>query len=90
MHEVLERMEPAYHKALEKIWQKNKEKLLYKSEEEERQGGQESQQIQYEHLPLIREKMLGVYEPFVIKNMLTPETNAANRYAVEQFTVLLV
>lgn len=43
--------------------------------------------IQYEHLPMINDKIFGVYEPFVIKNLFAYETNAANKYAVQEFQV---
>jgi hypothetical protein len=79
LHEVLQRMDAAYVKALEKIWEKDKEKLLYK----EGEGECSLRGIQYEHLPVMREKIFGVYEPFIIKNLFSFETQAAHRYAVQ-------
>lgn len=79
MHEVLQRMDSAYLKALQKIWQKDKDKLIYKQNEEEHK----LKSIQYEHLPLIRDKIFGVYEPFTIKNIFSYETIAANKFAVQ-------
>lgn len=41
--------------------------------------------IKYEHLPLIHDKFMGVYEPFVLKNMFSPETPSARALAYSQF-----
>lgn len=32
---------------------------------------------------MIKDKIFGVYEPFVIKNLFSYDTNAANKYAVQ-------
>lgn len=34
---------------------------------------------------MIHDKIFGVYEPFVIKNLFTPELKAARQYAVVEF-----
>ena len=57
MGEVMQRMDASYVKILEKLWQKNKEELLYKYKSEE----DKIKDIQYEHLPLIHDKIFGVY-----------------------------
>jgi hypothetical protein len=76
-------MDSSYLKALEKIWEKDKEKLIYKEEDTSLKS------IQYEHLPMIKDKIFGVYEPFVIKNLFSYETSAANKYAVQEFQVCI-
>lgn len=90
MDEVLDRIDQFYSKSLEKIWEKNKENLLYKKEDEE--GHEEEvkalKEIKYEHLPLIGDRFFGVYEPFVIKNLFNPETQAAKKYSISQFKEL--
>jgi hypothetical protein len=80
LEEVLQRMDPAYLRLLETLWQKNKAELLYKYKTSE----EKVQTIQYEHLPLIHDQIFGVYEPFVIKSLFSPDTKAAKLFAVRE------
>ncbi len=72
MDEVLSRIDGFYLKSLESIWEKNKENLLYKAQIVDSEEIKALKQIKYEHLPLINDKIFGVYEPFVIKSLFNP------------------
>ena len=37
---------------------------------------------------MINDKIFGVYEPFVIKNLFNPETRAAKKFSIQQFKEL--
>ena len=82
MDEVLSRIDGFYLKSLESIWEKNKENLLYKAQMVDSEEIKALKQIKYEHLPLINDKIFGVYEPFIIKSLFNPQTQAAKKYSI--------
>jgi hypothetical protein len=94
LEEVILRMDSHYREELELLWEKQKNEVV-----EQRQQQYLPQEVRFEQLPLIKNKVFGVFEPIVIERLIkqlavdhhgknTTETEELYGYDVRKSTIM--